>query len=119
MEPSSSPQSLRISFASIHDPGDVTAWSGTEHFLLHTLKDRGNHLSVLRNIRKRQRMVGKALRNLSNVLTGGEPYTVERTLFTANGPSGDLSIVDVASGKVERRIALEGSPWGVAVAEIR
>lgn len=84
MEPSSSPQSLRISFASIHDPGDVTAWSGTEHFLLHTLKDRGNHLSVLRNIRKRQRMVGKALRNLSNVLTGGEPYTVERTLFTAN-----------------------------------
>ncbi len=84
MEPSSSPQSLRISFASINDPGDVTAWSGTEHFLLHTLKDRGNHLSVLRNIRKRQRMVGKALRNLSNVLTGGEPYTVERTLFTAN-----------------------------------
>jgi YVTN family beta-propeller protein len=37
-------------------------------------------------------------------------------LFTANGPSGDVSIVNVATGAVERRISLGGSPWGIAVA---
>jgi len=37
-------------------------------------------------------------------------------LYTANGPSGDLSIVDIASSKVEARVALGGSPWGIAVA---
>ncbi len=84
LERSSSHQPLRISFASIHDPADVTAWSGTEHFLLRTLKGQGHELSVLRNIRKRHRLVGKAIRNLSNVLTGGDHYTVERTLVTAN-----------------------------------
>ena len=36
-------------------------------------------------------------------------------VYTANGPGGDISIVDVASGKVERRIDMGGSPWGIAV----
>ncbi len=40
-------------------------------------------------------------------------------LFTANGPAGDVSIVDVATGAVERRISLGGSPWGIAVATRR
>jgi len=39
-----------------------------------------------------------------------------RTLYTANGPSGDVSVVDAASGKVVRRIAVGGSPWGLVVA---
>jgi len=39
-----------------------------------------------------------------------------RKLYTANGPSGDVSIVDVASGKVDARVAVGGSPWGIAVA---
>jgi YVTN family beta-propeller protein len=38
------------------------------------------------------------------------------TLFTANGPAGDVSIVNLATGAVERRISLGGSPWGIAVA---
>ena len=38
-------------------------------------------------------------------------------LFTANGPSGDVSIVDVASGKVEKKVATGGSPWGVVFVE--
>jgi YVTN family beta-propeller protein len=38
-----------------------------------------------------------------------------RKLFTANGPSGDVSIVDVESGKTEKRVAVGGSPWGIAV----
>ncbi len=36
--------------------------------------------------------------------------------YTANGPSGDVSVIDVASGRVEARIAVGGSPWGIAAA---
>jgi YVTN family beta-propeller protein len=36
-------------------------------------------------------------------------------LYSANGPSGDVSIIDVATGKVEKKIATGGSPWGVVV----
>ena len=36
-------------------------------------------------------------------------------LFTANGPSGDVSIVDIASGRVDARVAVGGSPWGLVV----
>jgi YVTN family beta-propeller protein len=42
-----------------------------------------------------------------------------RQLYTANGPSGDVSIVDVATGKTDARIAVGGSPWGVALANAR
>ncbi|HVR00531.1 MAG TPA: hypothetical protein VMT47_00235 [Polyangia bacterium] len=37
-------------------------------------------------------------------------------LFTANGPSNDVSIIDAASGKVTARVKVGGLPWGVAVA---
>ena len=36
-------------------------------------------------------------------------------LFTANGPSGDVSVIDVATGKIDRQIKTGGSPWGVVV----
>jgi len=36
-------------------------------------------------------------------------------LFTANGSSQDVSIVDIATGKVDLRITVGGSPWGVVV----
>ena len=39
-----------------------------------------------------------------------------RKAYTANGPSGDISIVDIASGRVENRIAVGGSPWGIVAA---
>jgi YVTN family beta-propeller protein len=39
-----------------------------------------------------------------------------RKLFTANGSSADVSVIDIASGKVERQIAVGGSPWGLDVA---
>ena len=42
-----------------------------------------------------------------------------KKLYTANGPSGDVSIVDIATGKIDRRIAVGGSPWGVVVAAKR
>jgi YVTN family beta-propeller protein len=42
-----------------------------------------------------------------------------RKIYTANGPGGDVSIVDVASASVDRRIAIGGSPWGIAVTPSR
>ena len=36
--------------------------------------------------------------------------------YTANGPSGDISVVDLKSGNVDAQIAVGGSPWGIAVA---
>jgi YVTN family beta-propeller protein len=38
------------------------------------------------------------------------------TLYTANGPSNDVSIVDVAQRAVTARIKVGDSPWGVALA---
>ena len=38
-----------------------------------------------------------------------------KKIYTANGPSGDVSVVDLATGTVERRIATGGSPWGLVV----
>ena len=37
-------------------------------------------------------------------------------LYTANGPSDDVSVIDVASGEVVRRIAAGKLPWGVVIA---
>ena len=39
-----------------------------------------------------------------------------RQIYTANGPSGDVTIIDAATGKVEAKVAVGGSPWGIAVA---
>lgn len=36
-------------------------------------------------------------------------------LYTANGPSGEVSVIDTAKGSVLRRIAVGGSPWGIAI----
>lgn len=41
------------------------------------------------------------------------------SVYTANGPSADVSIIDVKTGRVARRVALGGSPWGIAVASVR
>ena len=36
--------------------------------------------------------------------------------YTANGPSGDISVVDLKSGRVAAKIAVGGSPWGIVAA---
>ena len=36
--------------------------------------------------------------------------------YTANGPSGDVAIIDLKSGRIEGRIAVGGSPWGIVSA---
>ena len=40
-------------------------------------------------------------------------------IYSANGPSGDVSVVDIATGAVDRRIAVGKSPWGVVLAPRR
>ena len=37
------------------------------------------------------------------------------TLYTANGPSNDVSVVDVARRAVTGRISVGESPWGLAL----
>jgi YVTN family beta-propeller protein len=37
------------------------------------------------------------------------------TLYTANGPSNDVSVIDADSRTVVRRVAAGRSPWGVAI----
>ena len=39
-----------------------------------------------------------------------------RKAYTANGPGGDVSIVDLDSGQVEGRVKVGGSPWGIVAA---
>jgi YVTN family beta-propeller protein len=36
-----------------------------------------------------------------------------KTVFTANGPSNDVSFVDVASRSVTARVKVGDRPWGV------
>ena len=40
-----------------------------------------------------------------------------KTLYTANGPSNDVSVIDVESLKVTMKIPVGTSPWGIAIAE--
>jgi YVTN family beta-propeller protein len=53
-------------------------------------------------------------------VAGTRPWGIDITpdgtkLFTANGPSGNVSVIDVASGNVAQQIETGGSPWGVSI----
>ena len=39
----------------------------------------------------------------------------EKLLFTANGPSNDVSIIDVATQKVIKKVKVGDKPWGVLI----
>jgi len=69
-------------------------------------------------------VIDVASRKLVRTITGvgARPWGVALNadgtkLYTANGPSGDVSVIDLASGKVEKKVATEGSPWGVVYVE--
>jgi YVTN family beta-propeller protein len=38
-----------------------------------------------------------------------------KKLYTANGPSNDVAVIDVASQKVEARVAVPGAPFAIVV----
>ena len=47
---------------------------------------------------------------------GASAFTPDgKNLYAANGASGDVSVIDVASLTVTKRIKIGDSPWGVAV----
>ena len=62
---------------------------------------------------------GKVERTIEQV--GARPWGVALSpdgsrAYTANGPSGDVSVIDLRAGRVEARIAVGGSPWGIVTA---
>jgi YVTN family beta-propeller protein len=62
---------------------------------------------------------GRILRTVDKV--GQRPWGVALSrdgarAYTANGPSGDVSVIDLQSGRVDARIQVGGSPWGVVSA---
>jgi YVTN family beta-propeller protein len=38
-------------------------------------------------------------------------------IYTANGPSNDVSVIDAATLKIVRRIPAGSMPWGVALSK--
>ena len=55
-----------------------------------------------------------------SVEVGPRPWGVAispdgKTVYTANGPSNDVSVVDVASRTVTARIPVGSGPWGIAL----
>ena len=59
---------------------------------------------------------GRILRTIEKI--GTRPWGIALNhdgskAFTANGPSGDVSVIDLTSGRIEARIPVGGSPWGV------
>jgi YVTN family beta-propeller protein len=59
-------------------------------------------------------------RLVREIPVGGRPRGIaltpnRRLLFTANGPSNDVSIVDTATLKVLEKVRVGRSPWGVVI----
>jgi len=40
-----------------------------------------------------------------------------KSLYTANGPSNDVSVIDIASRQVVKKVAFGHGPWGLVVVE--
>jgi YVTN family beta-propeller protein len=52
------------------------------------------------------------------VEVGARPWGIAlspdgKTLYSANGPSNDISVVDLATNTVTKKIKAGSSPWGV------
>jgi YVTN family beta-propeller protein len=57
---------------------------------------------------------------LADIPVGIRPWGIAlssdgRKLYTANGPSNDVSVIDTRTLQVVKRIAVGRGPWGVVV----
>jgi len=57
---------------------------------------------------------------VGSVEAGDRPWGIGvspdgRTLYTANGPSDDVSVIDIESRKVMKKIPVGHGPWGLVV----
>ena len=80
--------------------------------MLYVTTGRGKTMFVL------DLTAGKVRSSFS--LTGERPWGValspdEKLLFTASGPSNDVSVVDIATQTVVKNIRAGALPWGVIV----
>jgi YVTN family beta-propeller protein len=60
---------------------------------------------------------------LNTIPVGRRPWGITfspdgKYLFSANGPSDDVSVVDLATEKEIARIKSPGSPWGVVAVPV-
>jgi YVTN family beta-propeller protein len=56
------------------------------------------------------------------VEAGARPWGIAvskdgKTVYTANGPSNDVSVIDVENRRVATKIPVGEGPWGVALVE--
>ena len=56
---------------------------------------------------------------VASVEAGQRPWGIAvapdgKTVFTANGPSNDVSIIDTESKQVTKKIPVGRGPWGIA-----
>ena len=63
---------------------------------------------------------GSAPKLIQEIAVGARPWGIALSedgarLYTANGPSNDVSVVDTATLKVIKKIPVGKSPWGVAL----
>ena len=54
----------------------------------------------------------------ASIEVGDRPWGIDvsrdgKTVFTANGPSNDISIVDVDAAQVRARVTVGQRPWGI------
>jgi YVTN family beta-propeller protein len=80
--------------------------------LLYVTTGRGGSVAVVDVASRAQ------VRSIDGV--GARPWGIALSpdgvfVYTANGSSHDVSITNLATGTVEKRIHVDGSPWGVAV----
>jgi YVTN family beta-propeller protein len=59
---------------------------------------------------------------LNSIKVGARPWGIElspdgKYLFSANGPSNDISVVDLTTEKEVTRVKTGTSPWGVTIAK--
>lgn len=62
----------------------------------------------------------QAVKLIKEIPVGKRPWGIAlssdgRFLYTANGPSNDVSVIDTTALSVVKRIAVGGSPWGVVI----
>ena len=59
---------------------------------------------------------------VGSVEAGPRPWGIAiapdgKTLYTANGPSNDVSVIDIATQQVTKKIPVGRGPWGIVRVE--
>jgi YVTN family beta-propeller protein len=65
-------------------------------------------------------MQGQTAKLIKEVPAGTRPWGIAlssdgRFLYTANGPSNDVSVIDTTTLTTVKRIPVGGSPWGIVL----